>query len=270
MNSNFIFSYCQQVLSNYSSIIYSIIGVLLSVALIYLALQLFFTNQFLKRYLKKRVKSSDKLSKIALPLKILDRVDVVDSKANLVFCYGILRPRIVLSSQLTNSLSDKQLRAVLLHESCHLKSYDPLKIVLSRTLSSIFFFIPLLKDLQRHYMLTKEIVADMEVIKYSGKEVLISVLSKLITSRFSSLNTIAALVTTNDLEKRILYLGGKQKSIAFQPPMFNIAISIFMVVALFIVISTPVYAVKNQEGGFCKTENQVNYSQHLPYTPLPN
>lgn len=261
MNSNLVISYCQQILLSFLPFIVPLIFLLIVIGLTSLCVQLFITKRFIKKYLDSKVSVPDRLSKIAIRFGILEKIEVVESKRNLAFCYGVLHPKIVLSSQLISALSNKELQAVLLHESYHLKNYDPLKIILSKTLSSVFFFIPILKDLQRHYLLTKEIAADTEVIKQSGREVLMSVLSKFITARFSYLNSVATLASPDDLEKRILYLGGRQKAVSFQPSVFSISISIFMIVVLFALISTPVYAVRNKEGGFC---------QQLPYTPLPN
>lgn len=269
MNSNLVISYCQQILLSFLPFMLPLIFLLVVIGLTLLFLQLFTTRRLIKKYLGSKVSITDRLSKIAIQLRILEKVEVVESKRNLAFCYGVLHPKIVLSSQLISALSNKELQAVLLHESYHLKNYDPLKIILSKTLSSVFFFIPILKDLQRYYFLTKEIAADGEAIKAGGRQVLASALSKFLRSPSPLLNTAATLVNTDDLEKRILYIGGKQKAFSFKPSIFSMSVSIFfMIVVLFVLISTPVYAVRNQEGGFCKIENSINYSQYLPYTPL--
>lgn len=270
MSSDYVINYCQQFLSNYLPIILPLAFLLLIIGFTSLTLQLYFTNRFIRRYLKKdKISIPDRLYKIVWQLGLLGRVDVVDSKKYISFCYGYFSPRICLSSQVINSLSDKELQAILLHESYHLKSYDPLKIVLSKTLSSIFFFIPILKDLQKHYILTKEIAADTEVIQKGGRQILVSVLSKFLTSHPPVLNTVAALASPDDLEKRILYLGGKKKAVSFQSSVFSVSASTFMIVALLIVVSTPVYATRTQEEDFCKVE-KINDSRYLPYTPLPD
>lgn len=266
MNSNLIISYCQHILLSLLPFIVPLIFLLIVIGLTSLFVQLFTTRRFIKKYLGSKVVVPDRLSKIAIRFGILEKVEVVESKRNIAFCYGVLHPKIVLSSQLINFLSNKELQAVLLHESYHLKNRDPSKIILSNTLSTVFFFIPILKDLQRHYLFTKEIAADTEVIKQSDRKVLISVLSKFITARFSYLNSVATLASPDDLEKRILYLGGRQKAVSFQPSAFSVSASTFMIVALLIVVSTPVYATITQEEDFCKAE-KINYSRYLPYTP---
>ncbi len=61
-------------------------------------------------------------------------VRVVDLPHPTAFCYGLLRPRICLSSALVMEMSPAQLRAVLLHERHHLLRRHPLKTLLLETL----------------------------------------------------------------------------------------------------------------------------------------
>lgn len=244
----------------------TLISLLVVIGLTSLLVQLFTTKRFINKYLGSKVLVPDRLSKIAIRLRILEKVEVVESKRNLAFCYGILQPKIVLSSQLISTLSNKELQAVLLHESHHLKNYDPLKIILGNTLSTVFFFIPILKDLQRYYFLTKEIAADSEVIKDGGRQVLASALSKFLRSPSPLLNTVATLASPDDLEKRILYLTGNQKKAIFRPSPVNIVLSIFIVLFFMVLVNTPVYAVRADDS--CKAKEEINYSKDLLYTPL--
>lgn len=69
--------------------------------------------------------------RLAEHLRLANRVDVVRSEQPYAYCYGLLRPRICLSTGLVHLLDDEELEAVLLHERYHLQNYDPLKIVLA-------------------------------------------------------------------------------------------------------------------------------------------
>ncbi len=73
-----------------------------------------------------------------------------------------------ISSNLIKSLSEGELKVVLLHESYHLKHRDPLKIILSQVATTMFFFVPILKDIHSHYALSKEISADLQANKTKG------------------------------------------------------------------------------------------------------
>ena len=78
-------------------------------------------------------------------------------------------------------LASDELEALLLHEKCHLKNHDPLKILLGRLTASALFFIPILKDLPKRYLIRKEIAADQSAILYRGsRRGIISALRKLL------------------------------------------------------------------------------------------
>jgi len=266
MSNSYVINYCQQLLFNYFPVILTTVFLLaITVGFISLILQLYITNRFIKKYLKNKVLLPDRLNKIVLKLNISGKVDVVESEEHTSFCYGLLSPRICLSLKLVSSLNIKELRAVLLHESSHLKNYDPLKMVISKTFSSMFLFIPILKDLQRHYIFTREIAADSLAVKNNGKAGLVSVLSKLLISNPPYFNLVATLDSGENLEKRILYLTGGQRKVVFKPSFLSISLSTFIVLFSMVLVNTPVYAVRADDS--CKAKEEVNYSKDVIHTP---
>lgn len=258
-------------------------SIVLLIGLIALVTQIVKTRTYLKRNIGKKALFPSILRPVVDELSLNGKIDIVEDKNKFSFCYGLLKPRICLSTGFAKTLSPDELKAVLLHESYHLKNRDPLKIILGKTISSMFFFIPLLLDLQRHYVFIKEIAADEVAIKNINKNFLISALAKLLVSKTPHFGTVAALGSLDNLEKRILYLTDKQRKVTFRPSILSISLSSLVVVLSLTIVNVPVYAV-SQEGSMdhslfvcpfgdsctssCKAEKEINYTKNLPYTPL--
>lgn len=96
------------------------------------------------------------------------RLDVVDVPGPLAFCYGYLRPRVLISQSLVGALRQHELTALLLHEREHLRQRDPLKVALGRLCTSAVFFVPAFGALYRRYLVEKELAADQAVIVAQG------------------------------------------------------------------------------------------------------
>lgn len=77
-----------------------------------------------------------------------------------VFCYGLIRPRICISSGLIKILKQEELQAVLLHENQHRMSRDPLKLFIIKFFQNIFFFLPGLKTSINKFLTYSELAAD--------------------------------------------------------------------------------------------------------------
>lgn len=73
---------------------------------------------------------------------------------------GFLSPKIILSTGLLNLLSEKELEAVIYHETYHLDNHDPLKIFLLSISSITLPYIPILKWLNEKYRVVQEVMAD--------------------------------------------------------------------------------------------------------------
>lgn len=89
-----------------------------------------------------------------------DRVRVVDGLPNPAFTAGWWRPRIFLAAQLEYLLTEEELTAVMLHESAHAASRDPLKLSIMRFLASALFYIPALRRMAEDLADESEIAAD--------------------------------------------------------------------------------------------------------------
>lgn len=285
--------FCQQILSNaivfpHSTpfIILLFLSLIFFIGLIALTVQFLKTKVFIKQTFKKSIGFPKKLRAIVKNLYLENKIDVIENKSHISFCYGLFRPRICLSTALIASLNSDELKAVLLHEGYHLKNHDPLRILLGKTASLMLFFIPTLKDIQSHYIFSKEIAADEVVIRNGSKESLISALAKLLSPSIPTLSGVAAFASSNNLEKRIIYLT-EQKKLSIRLSKKNLLLSTGVMVLFFIALNAPVHAITvNKEsmehtyfvcpfGGeclnSCKNELKTtskNYSEYLMYTPI--
>lgn len=249
----------------------TLIMAILLIGTLALAVQILKTRKYLKANLSKKILVSKLFVESTIEeLNLNSKIDIVEDNNKFSFCYGLLRPKICLSTGLLKDLTKIELKAVLLHESYHLKNNDPLKILLGKTSAIMFFFIPLLRDIQSYYAFSKEIAADEVVIRNGNKHSLISVLSKLMVSPSPKFAIVATLTNVNDLEKRILYLSGKQIKNTFKPSVANIFISVLVVVFSLMIVNAPVYAVNTNEDSSvtsCKAEKEINFSRNMLYTP---
>lgn len=272
---------CQKILSNLIVTFSEVMPIFLPVLAVIILLaglasfftQILKTQIFLKK-LNKGAAIPPNVQLIIDHLHLKGKVDLIEDPRIFSFCFGIIKPRIALSTGLLRTVSNNELKAVLLHESQHLLRYDPLKMIVGQTISSMFFFVPIFKDIQNYYLFSREIAADRAVIKNGDKRSLISVLSKLMVAPSPKFAGVAALTNTNDLEKRILYLSGKKPKFTFRPSMANIFISILVAVSSLIIVNAPVYAVNIEEDSLDHTlficPKEVNFSKNILYTPKDN
>lgn len=76
------------------------------------------------------------------------------------FCFGLMGPRIVLTSGLLERLAPDEQAAAVWHEAQHARVREPLRCFLGQLAVGTFFWIPALRDLLERYLLTKELDAD--------------------------------------------------------------------------------------------------------------
>ncbi len=260
-----IINLCQKTFAAVTPFVMIFTIILLLFGFITLLVQFIKTKLYLQRRLSKKIPLPLRVKRMASDLNLIGKVDIVKDDAKFSFCYGLIKPRICISSSLMQSISDNQLQVVLLHESYHVKNYDPLKIILGQSISVMFFFIPVIGEIQRYHLFSKEIVADEMAIKNVNRHSLISVLSKILSADLPRFSGVATLANLEDLEKRILILSGKEVRTAFRPTFLGAFLSILAVIFSLIIVNTPVYA--DYSVAYCKAEKEAIMSQQLLYTP---
>lgn len=168
--------------------------------------QWWITRTVMRRMLVAQRNLPRRLRRLARELNLTGQLDYVDDSAAYAFTYGFVQPRICLTSGLLRLLDEREVRAVLIHERHHLLSRDPLKIWISRALSSALFFLPVARELRDRYMSGKEIAADEVSATLVRSELpLASALLKLLgaKSQLSGLEQLAAIGSFNVTEERI-------------------------------------------------------------------
>ncbi|MGQ3684463.1 MAG: M56 family metallopeptidase [Candidatus Loosdrechtia sp.] len=91
------------------------------------------------------------------------------SQAICAFTSGIWKPRIYLSTGICSYLTSGELLAVILHETHHKKSWDPLKLFILQLFKTIHFFLPVNNHLINLYVSASEKAADDAAINISGE-----------------------------------------------------------------------------------------------------
>lgn len=97
------------------------------------------------------------------------RLVLLDAAEPFSFVYGVLTPRVALSLGLLERASRKELRAVLEHEHYHVRNLDPLKVMLTSTISAAFFFMPAVEALCARYTADRELAADRRAVAACGR-----------------------------------------------------------------------------------------------------
>lgn len=106
--------------------------------------------------------------------------------APLAFCVGLFRPRICLSIGLLDTLSDRELKAVLLHEAYHCRRYDPLRTLLADVLAAAFFFLPAVAEWRDMFVTSTELAADRYAIQFAGRPSLAGAMYKLLANPWAN------------------------------------------------------------------------------------
>jgi Zn-dependent protease with chaperone function len=124
---------------------------------------------------------SDRLLTLCAELNLTSQIVVLTTPIPLAFCFGLLKPRICLSTGLVNALSAQELKSVLLHEDFHRRHYDPLRTLLADSMASVLFFLPAAAEWRDMFLTATELAADRHVIRMSGRLSLAGALHKLLT-----------------------------------------------------------------------------------------
>lgn len=246
--------FCQQLISNTllkipdllpNIIIFTLIPVL-TVGMLSFLVQLFKTHSLQKGLYSNRKNLSARLQKLILSLGLKDKVNLVKDPNLFSFCSGIIRGRIIITTSLAESLSNKELEAVLLHEQAHLKNLDPLKIFLGKTVSSMFFFLPIFYELNKNMIATNEILADNWAVKsQKGSNFLRSAIRKILATPQVQLAAVPA-ITSDSLDIRIHRLVNPTFEHKFQISSISIFTSILFALLSWFILQTPVNAFNTE------------------------
>lgn len=155
----------------------------------------------------KKLVLTPKLNQIAYQIGLENKIIEIESNDPAVFCSGFIKPRVYISSAIINSLSDDELKTVLLHEQHHLQAHEPIKLFMAKIVGSAFFFMPGVKSLARQYAVFSELAADAKATAdFQRKGSLARALNKLILAwekKMAAEKTLAVSFFGNTMEERI-------------------------------------------------------------------
>ena len=107
------------------------------------------------------------------------RLDAVDGEEAFAVTYGLIRPRILISSGLARVLTRAEIGAVLAHEAEHIRCRDPLRLLAARLAAAWACYLPAARWLWGGAMLRHELAADRAAAGRAGRSVLAGALLKL-------------------------------------------------------------------------------------------
>jgi len=107
------------------------------------------------------------------------RLDVVAGGEAFAVTYGLVRPRILVSTGLAAALSPAEISAVLAHEREHLCRRDPLRMLAARLFAAWGCYLPAARWLAGRANLRRELAADRAAAGSAGRGVLAGALLKL-------------------------------------------------------------------------------------------
>lgn len=106
------------------------------------------------------------------------RLDVVAAREPFAVTYGLVRPRILISTGLAAALAPAEIGAVLAHEHEHLRQRDPSRLLAARLFAAWTCYLPAARWLADSLELRRELTADLAAARRAGRGVLAGALLK--------------------------------------------------------------------------------------------
>lgn len=224
-----------------------IAGSILSIGIVSVGVQLIRTHRLYRSIRRRQIPLTGSLQTVVHRIGLTHRVILVADDNLYSFCFGFLRPRVIISSGLVSHLSYKELEAVLLHEQAHLKNRDPLKLLVGNAVATMFFFLPVFAELYRNMEASNELIADSWTTAVQKDTLFLRrALRKIIAQAPLTLAAVAGISHPDHIEIRVHQLKNmkiKQKlTLSYRSIVGSL---IFLVGGIFI-LQTPVEAFRTQ------------------------
>lgn len=206
--------------------------------------QVFATHSLTRRLLEQAVvPTPEPLVRLAIDCGLEDRIRLIDSPEFYAFCFGWLRPQICVSTAVVNELPSTELEAVLRHESWHVQRRDPLRLLVADALGSALFFLPVARELARHYALERELGADGATVRaMNDRRPLAGALYRAATGDSAGPSLQTTVGAFNAVDARIdQLLGGGVP--AFRLRRLRAFVSVLMLIGLSLILCVSVMAM---------------------------
>jgi beta-lactamase regulating signal transducer with metallopeptidase domain len=143
-----------------------------------LARQLVASLRLAARIRELEIPAAARLLEVAHAVGLSGRVVLIGERAPVSFVHGVIRPRVVISDGLLESLSTVELFAVLEHELYHLSNLDPLKTATLHVMTAALAFVADLEPFRTQYVAVCELAADRRAMAACGTRPLAGALLK--------------------------------------------------------------------------------------------
>ncbi|TSC84231.1 MAG: peptidase M56 BlaR1 [Parcubacteria group bacterium Gr01-1014_13] len=227
------------------------VGAALALTLIIAAGRVIFstikTNRFVRFKKTKLTQKSFKLAQITDILGITSRVEEIASNDPTIFCYGLIKPKICVSSKVVDSLSSAELRAVLRHETQHMISREPAKLLVIKFINT-FRFIPGIKNLTKKYLSFSELAADeLATNNFTEKTDLARAMSKILALEEKTIiqKGMALSFFSQITEDRVRVLSENDYIPTFSREIIKVSLGIAVAIAIFFYFSSEIKAQTN-------------------------
>jgi len=165
---------------------------------------------------------SARLTSLCTTVGLARPVTVLATPVPLAFCFGLLNPAICLSTGLIEALTDRELKAVLLHEEHHRRHYDPLRTLLADVAVALLFFLPAAAEWRNLFHIATELAADRHAVRLADRFSLAGALHKLLTHPLAmplSATDMGAIRSFSATDARLVHLlDGTPFIWCFSPP----------------------------------------------------
>lgn len=201
---------------------------------------------------------------------------MIDDDSPYAMTVGLFRPRIVISASFVASLTLAELRAVLRHEAFHAGRFHPLRAVAWELLRRVFFFLPSLADVARHFALMRELDADraattMHRHGHEGVRALASALLKTVALHRARADSFPATAAPfGHLRARIAALANGGRAVEFRLSVRRALASVAAVVAVLtlqVSVGASTARAETSGGGQCAAVNAGPPMSELNFSP---
>jgi len=180
------------------------------------------------------------------------------------FCHGLIHRSIFLNQTLLKKLSPLEIQAVVLHEEYHLKNFDNLKVLITRFLGRLLFFLPFIKNLGEAFEKEKEFAADSWAAKKVGALTVAAALYRLLetSSATKEENLIGNFTGATNRIERLLGEKSRKTNLSLRSWSISLLIIFFIALSFF---QKPFALAQNQMLMPTEKANDVCNFNCIPY-----
>jgi Zn-dependent protease with chaperone function len=170
---------------------------------------------------------------IARPRRLSDVADALGVDVVLIedprcfcCCAGVLRPHVIISTEMLSRLDHDELTAVLAHERAHALRRDPARAAAVRVAARALFYLPLASHLADKALVASELGADASATRAAGQDALVGALLKVLGEIRPALGSATEMASLDALDSRIEALRTRRLP-AIRPSVWIAAASVF-------------------------------------------